>query len=110
MDPLDLLNVARVDDKSTLRGTAEDQVELLKVRGFEVLEVIMEPQSCIDSNRESHSQTWINKVDNQFLYFWPIRINIFQCLIQLITNMCRCMIIHQTDSHFASLVQICYVS
>ena len=49
IDPLDLLIVARVDDHkgSTLRGAIEDQIELLKSRGFEVVEVITDPQSSL---------------------------------------------------------------
>ena len=47
IDPLDLLIVARVDDQkgSTLKGALEDQVELLKGRSFEVVEIITDPQS-----------------------------------------------------------------
>jgi len=38
-----------VDDHkgSTLRGAIEDQIELLKSRGFEVMEVITDPQSSL---------------------------------------------------------------
>ena len=49
IDPLDLLIVARVDDQkgSTLKGALEDQVELLKGRSFEVVEIITDPQSTL---------------------------------------------------------------
>jgi len=49
IDPLDLLIVARVDDQkgSTLKGAIEEQMELLKGRSFEVVEVITDPQSSL---------------------------------------------------------------
>ena len=49
MDPLDLLIVARVDylKGSTLRGALEDQAELLRGRGFEITEIITDPQSSL---------------------------------------------------------------